>query len=84
MHMPWRSDYSQRTFNGVFLEGLKNDSPKRIRWTESDNISKNQWLAKYEMCQSGLRQSEDKLRELGRAIGIDFNLISTGHWEVLQ
>ncbi|RSL39350.1 hypothetical protein CEP54_016340 [Fusarium duplospermum] len=42
------------------------------------------WLAKYEMCQSGPCQIEDTLRELGRTIDIDFNLISTEHWEVVR
>ncbi|KAJ3519660.1 hypothetical protein NM208_g14035 [Fusarium decemcellulare] len=54
------------------------------RETESDNIYKKQWLAKHEICQSSLRQNKDKLRELGQAIGIDFNVISTEHLEVFQ
>ncbi|KAK7403713.1 hypothetical protein QQX98_010516 [Neonectria punicea] len=77
-------DHSQRTFNDIFLESLKDDSSKRIRWTESDNIAQKQWLAKHSMSLAGLRQDEDLLRQLGRSVGIDFSVISTEHWDVVR
>lgn len=77
-------DHSQRTFNGIFLESLKDDLSKRIHWTESDHIAHKQWLAKHNMSLAGLRQDEDLLHQLGRSVGIDFDVISTEHWDVVR
>ncbi|KAF5578440.1 hypothetical protein FPCIR_11572 [Fusarium pseudocircinatum] len=42
------------------------------------------WLAMHKPAKASLSSSESQLRELGVAIGIDFDIISQQHWEVIR
>ncbi|KAM0293189.1 hypothetical protein ACHAPM_011640 [Fusarium culmorum] len=73
--LTWEIDHTQHQFNGKFVGHLRLNTSKHIQWLPSDLVTMKRWLATHTPAKASLSASEYSLRELGAAIGIDFNII---------
>ncbi|KAJ3538078.1 hypothetical protein NM208_g6061 [Fusarium decemcellulare] len=75
---------SQRRFNGIFLEDIRNSSSHRVHWQPGDWVRMNKWLAQDRHSLTTLRDDEASLSRLAASLCIIRDRLHKKHRAVLE